>query len=44
MEKKLEKAHNMWYLKKKKALKNLLSLEIKFLHSNWISIIKLTIY
>lgn len=35
MEEKLEKAHNIWYFKKKKkTLKNLLSLEIKFLYNN----------
>lgn len=43
MEEKLEKAHNIWYFLKK-TLKNLLSLEIKCLYNNWISIIKLTIY
>ena len=43
MEQKLEKL--MTYgIFLKKSLKNLISLEIKFLYSNWISIIKLTIY
>ena len=44
MEQKLEKAHDMVFKKKKKLEKLDFFIEIKFLYSNWISIIKLTIY